>query len=185
MDHLARHGIRTSSWHQIATMPELSHLRGYDGEIRHGIDRLAPGSRALLVATLLYAQYEHVICPLLDQGLTVVSDSYYYRFFAKEKLYGKAHPLLYKTLVELPEPDLVLMLDLPPEQAYARKQGKVKRYEYHRTSTFDDYVRFQKQVLRICQDLIPVHKLRHIDAQRSIIDVAEEVVAAVEEVRVR
>jgi dTMP kinase len=103
---------------------------GYWGQI---IRRSAANGR-LSVAEELTAFMEdrkqHLqekILPALALGQTVVLDRYYYSTAAYQGVRrGNVEEILSKVLESAPEPDVVLLLDVPPEVGFARISDKRK-----------------------------------------------------------
>lgn len=100
-------------------------------------------SRAMFVGGHLVAQYEYLVRPRLAAGHSVALDSYYFKLLEKERMLGFAHPSLEFLCQELPQPDLCVFIDVPPEVSYRRRNGTVSPYEYYDDGSKDDYVRFQ------------------------------------------
>ncbi len=113
----------------------------------------------------------NVINPALSQGKLVITD----RYFLSSCAYQGARGLNYRRLCEenlkFPQPDLVLLLDLPPEVALSRKSFKEEHFEN---------LYFLKKVREIYLEVVKNHRHLIIDARRP----AEEVLKdALEEIR--
>lgn len=132
---------------------------------RNYVWSLPPLSRAAFLASAVITQYEFHVHPALSEGYTVISDSYYYRFLAREEILNPQGAVLLERMVEfLPHPDLVIMLDIDPEQALARK-ANLSMFE-SRDGTAATYVEFQRDVLRRLPRMLDEAVVRTIDACR-------------------
>jgi len=106
---------------------------------------LAPHSRAALFLSLVMAHWEYWIAPRLRSGRVVVMDSYYYRFYSKERVAGVVPNYFFKSLETLPKPRLILLLDLTPEEALLRK-SELDAHEVDTEPTGAAFLRFQSAV---------------------------------------
>ena len=75
---------------------------------------MPPLSRAAFVASALFYEYDFIIAPELEQGNTVIVDSYYLRPLAKEIVKGRANRQVLEVVKVLPSPCCVVVLDLDP-----------------------------------------------------------------------
>lgn len=103
-------------------------------------------SRAMFVGGHLVAQYEYLVRPRLVAGHSVALDSYYFKLLEKERMLGFAHPSLEFLCQELPQPDAIVFVDIPPEISYERRKGTISPYEYYDDGSKADYVRFQSDL---------------------------------------
>jgi len=94
---------------------------------------LTPESELFLYLAARADLYDHVILPALAAGTTVVSDRCFWSTIAYQ---GAGLNLGVDVTRELSliatkkrEPDLVVLLDLPPEEAAARRRGPADRIE--------------------------------------------------------
>lgn len=82
------------------------------------------GNRFAVIAKLLCRQ-EWVVEPRLRRGEAVIYDKYLLSFLAKETVRG-ANPAQLRTMVQRLRPaDLTIVLDVEPDEALRRKQGRV------------------------------------------------------------
>ncbi|WP_369220705.1 dTMP kinase [Streptomyces sp. R39] len=112
-------------------------------------DRLSDLPRAMFVGGHIVAQYEYLVRPEVVEGRNVLLDSYWYKVLAKERALGRLSPALEDLRQLLPVPDAVVLLDVDPRTAWARRGGTCAPYE-----RFDDpggqaagFVRFQECLL--------------------------------------
>lgn len=143
---LASAGVQTASWQD---------LRSHDVPATLAPDaptaiknRLTPLARAMFIGGHLVAQYEYLVRPRLEAGVTTVLDSYYYKLLAKERLLGFAHPALEDLCAELPQPDGIIYLEVNPRESLRRKAGRLSPYEHFDDAGGDSYVAFQSQLAR-------------------------------------
>ena len=76
--------------------------------------------------------YEKYVMPAINEGAVVITDGWCFKHQARFRLSGSPDLVdLADTLfARLPQPDLVVCLDAPPEVAAARKQGASKPSEH-------------------------------------------------------
>lgn len=116
----------------IFLKPLLSLIKGYNGQRNASTTNpfLTKSKKSLLLqlwplCALVdnWIYYLIKIKPLLFKGKDVVCDRYFYDFATSFAYYGYANPTttrLYLTLI--PRPDIVFVLDAPPDVAQARAQ---------------------------------------------------------------
>lgn len=125
---LAARGLRTAQWQQLRDHDVPAALAPTaPTAVKNG---LTPLARAMFIGGHLVAQYEYLVRPQIETGRTVVLDSYYFKVLAKERILGVAHPALVDLCAELPQPDLLLHLDVTPQESRRRKQGRISSYEH-------------------------------------------------------
>jgi dTMP kinase len=142
---------------------------------------LSPVTEALLFAAARGELVSQVIRPALESGRVVVSD----RFLDSSLAYqGGARELGIDEVERINrfatgglQPDLTLLLDIPPEAAAARA-GEQDRFE-------DEGAELQHRVLAAYEELIAAdpERWRRIDATRPPDEVHADVLAAVETAR--
>jgi dTMP kinase len=142
---------------------------------------LSPVTEALLFAAARGELVSQVIRPALEGGRVVVSD----RFLDSSLAYqGGARELGIEEVERINrvatgglEPDLTLLLDIPPEAAAARA-GEQDRFE-------GEGVELQHRVMAAYEELIAADpdRWRRIDADRPPDEVHADVLAAVEAAR--
>jgi thymidylate kinase len=177
---IRKKGFYVGSWHGLSQVKELAHLKKHLNNPRETIQHLGPYSRALFVASIVFAEYEYLLMPLLDRGEIVVCDSYYYRFYAKEEIYGKSHPILFDLLRTLPPAYKIIRLNISPEEAFIRI-GKPQKYEFYSTPHKEDFVSFQTRVMQKTMDLTSSIPYREINATRSPEEITDDIIAAINE----
>lgn len=109
-----------------------------------------------------------VIVPLLDKGLNIVLDRYWYSTYAYQSI-GKVSKkdiiLISKIATKDLKPDLIIHFDLDPKVAISRKDGKgdTDRYDLKKLD-------FHKKVRKNYKELAKIvgKKWKTIDASRSI-----------------
>jgi thymidylate kinase len=137
-------GVVTTSWRELRSH-EVPATLAPDAPTRIK-NRLPALSRAMFIGGHLIAQYEYLVRPELEDGAHVVLDSYYLKLLAKEQLFGTVHPALEDLCRELPPPDGIIYVDVPPRVCYRRKCGVLSPYEYDDSPTEASYVRFQARL---------------------------------------
>ena len=129
-------------WRQVITQD----LWPYDENVDPGkvIDNWSPEYRSLALTTLSNMVYSQGVLTSIKSFVLV--DSYYYRFFGKEKLFAKCSPAFFSEISALPLPFQAIVFYSNPSLAWSRKRGQVDRYEYFSKSTFSDFCEFQDRV---------------------------------------
>jgi thymidylate kinase len=137
-------GLITTSWRELRSH-EVPATLAPDAPTRIK-NRVPLLSRAMFIGGHLVAQYEYLVRPALEDGANVMLDSYYLKLLAKERIFGTAHPALEELCHELPLPDGVIYVDVPPSVSFRRKAGNISPYEYIGTLSERSYVEFQSMV---------------------------------------
>jgi thymidylate kinase len=154
---LAQQEVATADWLELRNY-ELPAMLAPEAptEIRF---RVPPLSRAMFIGGHLVAQYEYLVRPRRVEGGSVVLDSYYLKLRSKEMLLGALHPSLDQLCAELPQPDLVVFVDVPPEISFKRKLGIISPYEHYDEPTEEHYIRFQidlrQAILELARSICP------------------------------
>lgn len=152
-----------------------THPREYVGHMR-------PLSRVSFFAHVLSMAWEYRMRPQLEAGGLVVSDSYWYRAAVKESFHNPDAAFLLEALAaRLPEPDLVIWLDLPLAESW-RRNGRPTVFEIDGDlPNWEAYARFQQRVLDEVARRLPAHVPQvSVDATRAPREVARAVRAAVD-----
>ncbi len=170
-------------WHFASLQPEslypLDGIPDYNRwalstHPREYVAHMRPLTRVSFFTHILSMAWEYHMRPHLDAGGVVVSDSYWYRTVAKESAQNPDAVFLLQTLAAtLPEPDLVIWLDLPLSESW-RRNGAPTTFEFDgAVPSYDAYERFQQRVLDEVRRLLPAHVPQiAIDATRSAREVA-------------
>lgn len=122
------------------------------------VSHMRPMTRVSFFAHVMSMAWEYHVRPYLEAGRVVVSDSYWYRPLAKERLQSPDAAFVLEALVSrLPEPDLVLWLDLPLTEAW-RRNGAPSTFEMDGdVPSQEAYEGFQRRVLDELDMLVPSH----------------------------
>ncbi len=91
--------------------------------------RIGPLGTALLYAADLAERTEQVVLPALRAGLVVIADRYAYTPMARAEARGVDRAWLEATFGFVVAPDLVILLDVDPETALARRTAELDPYE--------------------------------------------------------
>jgi dTMP kinase len=139
---------------------------------------------ALLFAADRLDHIEAEIQPNLMDGVTVVSDRYDYSSVAYQSVTGGGEPDTVAWVRELNRqarrPDLVLVLDIPPEVAKKRRLDRTTGREmYDDDGLQEQLASFYREI----DQYFPNDRLVHIDANRAIEEVAADVMREVRKLR--
>src|SRR5215213_3387909 len=127
LNHLSQRGFYISSWKKLNSVLPFAiqedttcSITEYIRNLPSGnyVNYLPPFSRAAFVLTLIFAEYEYLIKPKLDLGHVVITDTYYIRPLAKELVKGKSKKGIVDALILLPNPNLIINLELDPKIAF-------------------------------------------------------------------
>lgn len=146
LSSLADAGVQTASWHELRSH-EVPATLAPDAPTAIK-NRLTPLARAMFIGGHLVAQYEYLVRPRIEAGVTTVLDSYYYKLLAKERLLGFADGALESLCIELPQPDGIIYVDVDPRESFRRKAGRLSPYEHFDDASEESYVTFQSQLAR-------------------------------------
>lgn len=116
------------------------------------IHDLLPMSRATTLLNYISCHYEYWIKPRLVAGDVVIVDSYYYRFYVKEKLKGKMPDFFARALELLPDARLAVIATLSPDICFSRRD-EICVHEIYDSPSRDDFVRFQQDVVESLSSL--------------------------------
>jgi dTMP kinase len=125
---------------------------------------------ALLFAADRVEHAEKIIKPALKQGKIVVSDRYVYSSLAYQGAAGLDLNWIWTLNKWIVQPDLALLIDIPPEEALQRIKRKKSVME-----TLEN----QKKVREIYLKFVEDGKLVKVDGDRSINKVATEILNVV------
>jgi thymidylate kinase len=108
------------------------------------IGSMKPATRAHFLLLLNWGLREHVIENMLSPENIVLCESYYFKFLAKERLYGRSDPRLIEELRLLPPPDAIIDVVVPPHLAFKRRVSTLNEYEtLTGLQDQDDFCNFQ------------------------------------------
>jgi thymidylate kinase len=180
---------REPGWEYVSARPEdlypIEGLDCYDWALRNHpreyVLRMRPLTRAAFYISTLAVEYEYHIAPALQAGRTVICDSYWYRFLAKEQVLNPRGGALLRHLPEhLPRPDLVLWLDVPLDSVW-RRSREVTLFEVDGEISWTGFEALQRAVLQRAQAMVNRDRLAEIrlDARTGPERLADEAIAAV------
>ncbi|MGB9827838.1 dTMP kinase [Thermosphaera chiliense] len=114
-----------------------------------------------------------LIQPMLEKGVCVVSDRYFYSSIAYQSAMGAPFEWVVEVNKYALKPDLAIYLDIPPEVAMARRQGLPSRFPEFEEKEFLNRVR-QNYKRMVAQGW-----LLEVDATREVQAVYSEVLEKV------
>jgi dTMP kinase len=131
-ESLARRGVpvAVSKWQDSSYIEKL-YIGDLIKRIQDGSVVIPPEARTFLLGTDISYRLESMIRPWLDEGRVVIGDRYVYKIIAQGIARGLDKEWLLKIFEFAPEPDITIMLDVPPEVALKRIIGyrEVSFYE--------------------------------------------------------
>jgi thymidylate kinase len=178
LDQLSRPGLVVRRWQDLRSHEVAASLApDAPTDIKN---RATPLARAMFIGGHLVAQYEYLVRPQLEASSSVLLDSYYYKLVAKERLFGVADPSLERLCRELPQPDGVVLLEVPAATSYGRKAGKLSPYEYRGEATRGSYIAFQELLAASLRKQLRSVRHERVDAAAPADVVLERVGEAVD-----
>jgi len=133
--YIGSKGVPSLHWSDLRSIPWIKPILERPYDIVFEMGKLSRASFLLLVASTMFEV-------MMKRKIRVV-DSYWYRFYVKEKLYGLSDLSILETLFKLPKPMAVFYIELTPEEALKRARGKFTRYESFGPKP-EDFIRFQR-----------------------------------------
>lgn len=142
--------------------------------------RWSATEEALLFAAARLNHLTHTIKPALSRGAWVVCDRYYDSTRAYQVAAGGLAPDALETLnalIEAPEPDLTLVLDIDPAAGLARSRGAHVGEDRFERKDADFHARVRAEFLAIAAR--EPQRCKRIDASQPATDVLIQALAAV------
>ncbi len=145
----------------------------YSEEITSILNKLGRGSSAwletLLMAADRYYHVQEVIEPAINEGMTVVSDRYFYSSVAYQGARGADPDWILTVNRFVRKPDLAIYLDVPPEVGLERKKHSTTRVRY-----LEEDMDVIRRVRSLYKELVSEGHLIEVDTSQSIDDVLRE-----------
>lgn len=144
---------------------------------------LGPITMGLFYATDFCDQLEHKIIPALRAGFIVLADRYIYTLIARDMVRGIPQEWLIDLYSFALVPDAVFYLKVSPENLALRNFKKNGRLDYWESgmdlffpdSMYKCFLRYQKKLLRVFQQLHNQYNFYIIDGNRTIMEVNQEI----------
>jgi dTMP kinase len=122
---------------------------------------LSPRTRSLFYATDFADQIENKIVPALRAGFVVLADRYIYTLMARDMVRGAELEWLRSVYSIAPVPDLVVYLQVPPQQLLERFIYRGRNLDYWESGMdigysrdwFDSFIRYQTEIHRVFKQL--------------------------------
>jgi dTMP kinase len=95
-------------------------------DVLSGKKQASPEKLTLMFTADRAEHIEKVINPGLQSGKTVICDRFYYSTIAYQSAQGVSEHWISEINSFVPDPDLVILIDVPPEEAVARMKHKEK-----------------------------------------------------------
>ncbi|MEM3513808.1 MAG: dTMP kinase [Candidatus Hadarchaeum sp.] len=131
--------------------------------------RIPVAAEALLFAADRLQHVEQVVAPSLNSGKFVISD----RYTASSLAYQSARGLPLKWVMKVnemaPEPDLMILIDVPAEVSAQRINRSRKLDEFEKS------LELQRKVRQVYLSIAKLCKMKVVDGNRSIDEVQAEI----------
>jgi dTMP kinase len=130
LNQMGRPARCVERWDIIANraFPSARFLKNDLPDIRSCVADMPPQSRFLFLLWSMSLALSGEICPNREDEI-IILDGYWMKHAASEVVYGLAPEWVISVAAGLPEPQVVLRLNLTPEQAWSRKQRDIVPYE--------------------------------------------------------
>lgn len=171
---LAEKGLPSLHWSDLRNVEWIKPILERPYEIVFEMGPITRASFILLVASTMYEYAEKNNIRLID--------SYWYRFYVKEKLFGLSDLSILETLFRLPKPQTVFYIDFSPEKALERSGGEFTPYESYGPNS-DDFIRFQRDLdseLRKLLERIGVNVI-YLNGSRSLEELTGQILEIINE----
>jgi dTMP kinase len=150
----------------LTSEPSGSRIGVFIREILSGKVDVDPRTLALLFTADRFEHLRTEIKPALDENMIVVCERYYHSTIAYQSAQGVDKTWLQDMNRFVLEPDLVFFIDVRPELALDRKEGR---------EIFEDREFLEK----VYQEYLDFDELKRIDGTRQYQEVFEDIKAAV------
>lgn len=137
---LEQNGYRATHWKKIKQIrPDLNFTNPAEE-----IQSLDNNERLLFILNYIQSEWDGLIQPLRRNGINVISDGFFVKFYAKEMVYKKLDLDDLAKHCPLDKSEIIIMIDTPPEIAYDRK-SKDTITPYECLNAPEDFVLFQSR----------------------------------------
>ena len=161
LKYVKEKGFPSLHWSDLREIPWIRPVLERPYDIVFEMGPLSRASFILLVASTMFE--------VMKKKRIVLVDSYWYRFYVKEKIFGLSDLKILETLFDLPKPIEVFYIEVSPEEALKRSGGKFTQYETFGPNP-EDFIKFQTLLdkeLRALLNSLNV-KLTYLDGSKSI-----------------
>jgi dTMP kinase len=140
-------------------------------EVDNFLCGLTSGSRLFFLA---HAMKYAIDKALESEKTTILIDSYYYKYFASERVLGADDKLIKTLEPAFPQPDIVIELILPLNEVLNRKK-LFSRYECGLSDNpgSESFIDFQKKVMK-AWDIYDIHAWKKVNASGNAALVLQE-----------
>lgn len=172
-------------WRFTSLQPEdlypIERLECYNWALRthprEYVKHMAPMVRASFFMHIIALEWEYHIRPALAENRIVFCDSYWYRAVVKEFIHNPTAASMLDGITDLlPEPDLVVWLDVPLEEAW-RRNGTPTVFEVAGDEpTYPAFADFQQKVLDDLHDQVKGIPQMVLDGRTAVAELARSAV---------
>ena len=157
LSRLEKEGYFVSHWRKLAKLSLPKSLNFTNPA--EMVQTLRGQKRLEFLWGYIDSEWKYLIKPTLESGSNVVSDGFFIRFLAKEKIYQRLSTTEFVKRSPLTGDEFVIMIDVPPKIAFKRKK-KLVISPYECLKSPQDFVDFQSLQRKILLELIK--KFSHI-----------------------
>ncbi|MGQ4892929.1 MAG: hypothetical protein ACP6IP_10685 [Candidatus Njordarchaeia archaeon] len=155
---LQKKGIPSLHWSDLRSIPWIEPVLEKPYEIVEKMGSLSRAAYILLVASTMFE--------VMQKNKIRLVDSYWYRFYIKERLFDVSDINILNTLFKLPNPIEVFYIEIDPEIAFERSKGMFTSYESFGPKK-EDFISFQTLLDAELKSLLRVLGLNviHLDGE--------------------
>lgn len=114
--------VLVTSWHEFGGVFRVGKNSDHCSERDDtAFERLGGWSKAAALAHIVALQLDEIVIPALERGQHVIADSFWFKFVAKNALLRFTCANLEALFTQMPRPDMVFYVGVPPDVAVARR----------------------------------------------------------------
>src|SRR5258708_6485732 len=124
---LEQNGYKATHWRKLREKcPELDFTSPAES-----VQKLDGEERLSFILSYIHSEWRYLIQPLRKNGIDVISDGFFARFYAKEKIYQRMNLDDLRRNCPIGGNTIFIMMDTPPEVALGRKGlDQLSPYEF-------------------------------------------------------
>lgn len=159
---LEQNGYKATHWRKLREKcPELDFTSPAES-----VQKLDGEERLSFILSYIQSEWRYLIQPLRKRGVDVISDGFFARFYAKEKIYQRMNLDHLRRHCPLDGNAIFIMVDTPPAVALGRKGlDQLSPYEFFRGP--EDFVEFQQRQRDELMNFIKGYKYYLLDGNKS------------------
>lgn len=175
---MLRNWLKARRINPLLTKEPTDNITGNVLKLTLRMEKLAPQTDALLFAADRAEHIDKVIKENLKKGKVIIQERYVYANLAYQTAQGVSERFVKNINDFAIKPDLIFLLDVPPETALQRNWNVL----YFTPGKFEKSVKFNEKVRKKYLELAKKYSMHVIDATRPQEEVFEEVAKKVSQI---